>query len=78
MRLTLLTFLLAAPVVGDVLYDATFIGDSSLSLVVRTTSKAAHCVSTLQIHRIPLTARISALNCKPSSALKSRFLDLLL
>lgn len=51
MKFTFSTFLMVAPVLGDVLYDAAFIVDSGLA--VRTTSKSAHCVSSLQMHHNP-------------------------
>lgn len=49
MKFTLSTFLLATPVLGNVLYDTAFMVDSGLAF--RTTSKSAHCVSSLQMHQ---------------------------
>lgn len=51
MKFTLLTLLLAAPVLGDLLHESPFVGDSIL--VARTTSKGATCVCTLRIHQDP-------------------------
>lgn len=47
MRFTLSTFLLAAPVLGNVLFDTAFMVDSGLAF--RTTSKSAHRCTQLQI-----------------------------
>ena len=45
MKFAVPTLLLAAPVLGDLLYDAPFVGDSSL--VARATNKGATCVGIL-------------------------------
>ena len=49
MKFTLPTLLLAAPVLGDLLYDAPFVEDHVL--MARTTSKGATCVGKFQIHK---------------------------
>ena len=74
MKFALPTLLLAAPVLGDLLYDAPFVGDPSL--VARTT-KGASCVGTLHIDQDSTNISISARYCRPSLVVKSRFLDLL-
>ena len=49
MQLTLPILLLAAPVLGNVFYDAPFIEEPGL--VTRTISNGPHCVSTFQTHQ---------------------------
>ena len=49
MKFTVPTLLLAAPVLGHLLYDAPFIGNPDV--VARTTSKGATCVGIFQIHK---------------------------
>ena len=49
MKFTVPTLLLAAPVLGDLLYDAPFVGDPDV--MARTTSKGATCVGKYQIHK---------------------------
>lgn len=71
MELTWPTFMLVVP--EDVLYDIPFVGDSTL--VAKTTSNGACCARSLQIIICTLTSRISALTYKPSSVVKSYFLD---
>ena len=71
MKLTLL----AALVLSDILYDSPFVEESSL--VARTTSRGPQLREHFSESLLRLTHGISALNCRPSWAVKSRFLDLL-
>ena len=48
MKLTLASFLLTTPVLGDVLYDVPLIRD--LNLMHRTTGMGAHCVRNFRRH----------------------------